>query len=152
MDKQNASIRPTSPQSASYQRHRRQKFWQILAPVIFSGLLVLAVVVLMILSITGVKTGIAVSQWADTSLIWMLLPVIFLAIIMSLILFVMIYGLARLLRILPSYTGLIQGYVRRYATVIGQGSQKVLTPIIKMKSYRAGMSAVFSSLFRRSGK
>lgn len=152
MDKQNTLISLKHSQSASLQRHKRQRFWQILVPVIFGGVLVLVVAVLMILSITGINTGIAVSQWADASVIWILLPMILFGIMASVILFGLIYGLVQLLRILPSYTGLVQSYVRRYTSMIGEGSLKVLAPIIKVKSYRAGLSAVFSSLFKRSGK
>ena len=67
----------------SYLRHRRQSTWQIFLPIIIGSLLVLAAAVLVFLPVVGVSTGVNSSQYADTSLVWLILPVLFLAVLIA---------------------------------------------------------------------
>lgn len=134
----------------SYQRHRRQSFWQIVAPILLIGLMVLVAVVFMILTISGVQTGIAVSQWSDLSIIWLLMPLIFPAVMVVILLFFMIYGIVKLRQILPVYTRLIQSYSLLFGLRVEQVSKRALSPVINLKSSLTGVGALFLSLFRRS--
>ena len=66
--------------SSSLQRHKKQRFWQIMAPILLGGLVTLAAAVLMVLALTGTVGGISLSQYADTSLVWLILPVLVLGV------------------------------------------------------------------------
>ncbi len=131
----------------SYRQHQRQIFWQVLLPVLLSALLVLASLVLLILTAAQGDPAGQLSGWADTSLIWLLLPVLGLGLIGILLLGGLIYLLARLLKTLPTYTALVQ---QNFA--IGEGwvkgiAARALHPVLTAKSYQAGAGQFFKSLF-----
>ena len=135
------------PKTASYQRHRRQSFWQIIAPVGFGTLLVLVILALVILRAVGTDAGGHVSQWADTSLIWLIPPVLLFALVLTLVLVEMIYLLARLLKIVPGFTFKVQYYVGLVSDYVDSFADKVAAPIIAVKSAGATVSALFGSIF-----
>ena len=135
------------PKTASYQRHRRQSFWQIIAPVGFGTLLVLVILALVILRAVGTDAGGQVSQWADTSLIWLIPPVLLFALVLTLVLVEMIYLLARLLKIVPGFTFKVQYYVGLVSDYVDSFADKVAAPIIAVKSGGATVSALFGSFF-----
>jgi len=135
------------PKTASYQRHRRQSFWQIIAPVGFGTLLVLVILALVILRTVGTDAGGQVSQWADTSLIWLILPALLFALLLTLILVGMIYLLARLLKIVPGYTYKVQYFIGQVPDYVESFADKLVAPIIAVKSAGATMSALFGSIF-----
>jgi hypothetical protein len=135
------------PKTASYQRHRRQSFWQIIAPVGFGTLLVLVILALVILRAVGTDAGGQVSQWADTSLIWLILPALLFALVLTLVLVGMIYLLARLLKIVPGFTYKVQYYVGLVSDYVDSFADKVAAPIIAVKSAGATVSALFGSIF-----
>jgi len=117
--------------SASYKRHQKQRFWQIIAPVIMGGLLLIAIAVLIILGVGGSSVG-DVSQWADLSLIWLSLPVLLLVLIATLVLFTMVYLLARLLKILPGYTRIANQYAGMIESQAKIWMNKIVNPIISI--------------------
>jgi hypothetical protein len=51
-----------------------------------------------------------VSQWADTSVIWLIAASLLFTLVLAVILILMIWLLARLLKILPEYTSKAQDY------------------------------------------
>jgi len=132
--------------STSLQRHKRQRFWQILAPIILGGLATLAAAVLMVLTLTGTVSGVNLSQTADTSLIWLILPVMVFGVFFTMLLLGLVYGLARLLNILPQYTFLVQQYAALIESKIKLWTRKGLEPIISVKSITAAVSAFFKNL------
>lgn len=134
----------------SYKRHQRQTFWQILIPILIVGFLVLAAGVVMVLSISGTDIGVDASQWADTSLIWMILPVLFFAVLMVILLLGLIYLFARLLSILPTYAALVQNYAKLISARVNHLMHKLTSPIITVESRKAGMHAFFEKIFSRS--
>ena len=79
------------------EKHRREVFWQITIPLVIALIIVIALAIL----IPVVGTHDSVSQWADVSLIWLIVPQMFLALITLLILIVLVYVLAGLLKVLP---------------------------------------------------
>ena len=133
--------------SPSFRRHQQQRFWQILTPIILGGLFTLAAAVLMVLSLTGTVSGINLSQTADTSLIWLILPVMVFGIFFTLLLFGLIYGMVRLLNILPQYTFLVQQYAALIEAKIKLWARKGMEPIISIKSISAVVGAFFKNLF-----
>lgn len=152
MDKQRSSLTVETQNQPSYQRHKKQRFWQILAPIGAGVLLVAAVMVLIILTATGGDPGAQVSGWADTSLIWLILPVLLVAVGVALLLFALVYLLARFLKILPSYISLVQNYATLAAVQVKYWSDKVVAPLITVKSSWAGISGLFGGPRGRSRK
>lgn len=136
-----------SQQSPSFRRHQKQRFWQILAPIILGGLITLAAAVLMVLTLTGTVSGINLSRIADTSLIWLIVPGMVFGIFFTVLLLGLVYLIARLLNILPQYTFLVQQYAALIEAKIRLWAKKGMTPIIKVKSTGAAVGAFFKNLF-----
>lgn len=136
----------------SYQRYQRQSFWQIIAPIGLMGLLALAGMVFMVLSISGTRTGISVSQWSDASIIWMLLPLIIPAVMILILIILIIYGVTKVIQAVPGYSRLIHAYIKLYGLRVDIATRKTLAPLINLKSIFAGAGRFFSALLGRSGR
>lgn len=134
----------------SLERHRREKIWQIQVPLIIGILLILAVGVIVVLTAARTSTGGAVSQWADTSAIWLILPVIMFAILGIMVLTGLIYLIARIIKILPSYADLVHGYAGQVAAKVSLVTRKIASPFIAVKSTRAGIKGFISALFGKT--
>lgn len=139
-------------QSPSYRRHQQQRFWQILTPIILGGLIILAAAVLMVLTLTGTVSGISLSQYADTSMIWLIMPVMVFGILITILLLGLIYLVARVLNILPHYTFMAQQYATLIEFKIKLWTKKALEPVIAVKSFNATVGAFFKNLFGRDKK
>ena len=147
MDTHTSPTTTEIPISKSYKRHVRQRFWQIIAPVGFGILLVLVILALVIRTAVGTEAGGPVSQWADTSVIWLSLPALLFSLVLVLILIGMIYLLAWLLKILPAYTHLVQHYMHQASGFITTWADKLVAPFISVKGFSASVSAFVGSLF-----
>lgn len=131
----------------SYRQHKRQSFWQILLPILLSFLVMLAGLAFLIVIAKGGDPIGKLSTWADTSLIWLLLPVMALGLAAVLLLGTMIYGLARLLKVLPTYTAMVQHYFSLAASWVKAMVEKLLNPGMKLRGYQAGIGHFFKSIF-----
>jgi heme/copper-type cytochrome/quinol oxidase subunit 2 len=58
----------------TYERHRKEVMWQILAPVIIGAVIILALAIL-----AATRTDAQVSKGADVSVIWMITPMLIVA-------------------------------------------------------------------------
>jgi hypothetical protein len=134
----------------SFHRHQRQKFWQILFPLILIGSIVLALVVMMILSVVGVPLGIDLRQSADVALIWVLIPNILLGFVFAMLLFALVFLIFRLVKFLPRLTSVLQDKTSAATSKTGQISNKLVQPLIKIKSIKAGAKAFFNAIKGRS--
>ena len=134
-------------QSPSLRQHKKQRFWQILAPILLGGLITLAAAVMMVLALTGTVTGLSLSQYADTSMIWLILPVMMFGIVFGVLLLGLVYGVARLLNVLPQYTFLIQQYAAVIEAKIKLWTKKAMDPVITAESIKAAAAAFFKNLF-----
>jgi hypothetical protein len=148
MDIHSSTLKSELNQSDSYQRHKKQCFWQILIPVGLAALLTLVMAVLIAQTPASTDLSVSVSQMADASLIYLVLPVLFFAVLATLFLLGLIYLVARLLKILPAYTLLVQQYASLVAEQLTYYLNKVVAPLIAIKGIQAGVGAFFSSLFR----
>lgn len=133
--------------NGSHVRHQKQRFWQILFPVLLFGLLLLGVCVLMILTVVGIETGVNLSQSADAALIWIILPMLAAAIVGAIILFFLIYGIARLLKVLPGYTFRVQEFFSAINYQVHIIADKLAAPTIGVKGVFAGIRTFFSKIF-----
>jgi len=145
-----SNLEPEPIKHVSYLRHRRQSVWQIWIPVMVASLLVLGAAVIMILPVTGVDTGVDGSQWADASLIWIILPLLFLAIVVTLLLIGLIILTAKILKLTPQYTVIGQHYAALISANVQFWSKRIVKPLIAIKGHLASMNALFTFLLGRS--
>ena len=136
----------------SYDQHKKQRFWQILFPIGLGILFVIGLAVLVALTVVNGGSSGEVSVWADTSMIWLSLPVLVFAVLMALILFALVYLLAKLLRIVPTYSSKAQYYADQVSSKVKLWSGKLIAPILKIKNISARISTVFSNRSRRLKK
>lgn len=138
--------------SESFRRHRRQSFWQIWVPLIIFTLVILGAAVLMVLTITGKNTGINLSQYGDTSLIWIFVPLILIALIIAAALVGLLIINGKILKHLPRYTHPVQKIFSQVSGKVESISKKMMTPIISIRSIGAGVDKALSSLLGRNKK
>ena len=134
MANQLPEVRPT------IRAHKRQVAWQILAPFLVMAVLIIAGAVL-------VTTGGAAraSTWADVSAIWLLIPALLVAFVFLAVLITIIYGMGKMLQIIPHYTGKAQGIFSR----ISSGTRRVADGTAKPFFWFKEAGAVVKSIFRR---
>ncbi len=150
MDTHNSKNETEIQKSHSYQRHQRQRFWQIFLPVALALLLILLIAIMIVMRAVETEPGEIVSQWADASLIWLIMPMLLFAIVAALVLVGLIYAFARLLNIVPDYTFLAQQYVALASAKIQLYADKLVEPIIAVRSVLATVNAFFEAAFGRS--
>ena len=117
--------------------YKTQLWLQIILPVALAFLLA-------ILAAAAIAQGGAAhtSQWASLSLIWMILPLLLLLLVFLVVLGAMIYGLARLLDILPRYTRLAQNYADILAAKTRRFADKAAAPVFFVEKTRAEARAL----------
>ncbi len=119
-------------------KHKRQLTWQILVPVIAAAVIIITAAVL------AVTLGSASNRVAaDVSVMWLILPVIFLSLIFLALLVGLIYGTFKLYGIIPTFTGKIQGFlysVEKVTHKVADGSAK---PFILFDEVGAAIKALF---------
>ena len=99
--------RPVSP---TVRAHKRQLVWQILVPMIVAVLLIAAVGALVIgAGAPHDRLG------ADVATIWLVAPLLGVAVGMLAFLCLVIYGMARLLQVIPRFSGKVQDVAGRIA-------------------------------------
>jgi len=134
----------------SFRQHKKQQGWQILFPVGLGIGIILILAVLIVLAAGGGDGALKTSGWADASLIWLILPILVFAIVITVILLALIFLLAQVMKIIPSYTTLLQNYGLIISKKAKLGSDKLVAPFIAIKCVNARVVAFFAGLFGRS--
>jgi len=120
--------------------HRREVFWQITFPFLIALIILLGLVAGVIFA--GYTNAGDVSRWADVSIMWLLLPVLVIAIILFLILSGVVYLITKLLAVLPGYARLVQDFFVLVQVRVKSISDKLVEPILKLHSFKAGADAL----------
>jgi len=128
-----------SPNPITQAEHHRQVRWQILLPLILGGVIV---IVLAVLATMGANPQVA--QWGNISAVFLILPLLLVLLVTLVILSLLVYLMARLLKILPSYTRLAQMYIDQFGSVIKRVSDRIASPVITGGSVSAGIGKIFS--------
>ncbi|GAB4455347.1 MAG: hypothetical protein OHK0041_19930 [Anaerolineales bacterium] len=129
------------PLHESYRNHRRQLFWQILLPIMLTALLCLGLIVL--INLAAFRNGGDVARWAAVSTIWIVIPIMIGLVIVLALLAGLVYLMAKLLRVTPTYTGLAQEYVHKAALYIKRGADAAVKPIFLIDGVGASIRAFF---------
>jgi hypothetical protein len=131
----------TQPQGnpLTQEAHRREVFWQITVPFAVSLMIILG---LSVWTVVSAVEGENVSLWADISLIFLILPTMFLALIPLIALGALAFGLIRFNIILPPYAHRAQKAFVRLGKLVRKGSDRVAEPIIRLRSAWAGVQVL----------
>jgi hypothetical protein len=121
------------PDRESIVKHRRQFYWNILFPVILASLLGLAAAIL--IGLATFQNGGDVARWAAISTIWLSIPAMLGNLILLALVGGSVYGLARLLKVTPHYTGLVQEYALYFNAKIVQWTDSIVEPVLKIKAW-----------------
>lgn len=140
------------PRRESLQRHRRQRFWQIQVPLIIAFLVVLTAAVVLVLTQTGRNKVTNLSQYGDTALIWIFVPLLLIALLIAVVMFGLVILNGKILRGLPRLTHPTQRIFSQISDKVGKLSRMMVRPIISIKSIGAGVSKAFSAMLGRSKK
>jgi hypothetical protein len=128
-------------ESPSLRRHRKQQFWQILFPILLFIALVLT---------TGgfvVAAGNSRARlWADISIIWLILPLLFLALLLLALLGSLVYLLIRLKRATPRLTGRVQNFFRKITAGTHRAADASVRPILWLKQAGAVLDTFLATL------
>ena len=133
-----------TPEHHSYQVHRKQVVTQVFLPIIIAGLLMIGAIVLV--SVAAFRNGGDAGRWAAVSTIWIILPIMLAGIIFLALLIGLIYLIARLLGILPVYTGMAQDYVYKARGCIIRAADMVVKPIIGLEVLIENVRAFFGRI------
>ena len=121
-----------------YRAHKQNVLWQILIPMFIVVALFATASVF-----TAMSPAETASQWADVSTIWLLIPVIIFALVNLLILAGLIYGLAKLLDITPTYTQKLYGLILLAKKKIESFADSAAKPIFMIEGFSASLRRVF---------
>ena len=136
MDTQNRSLH-LERNPKTHAEHRREAFWQITFPLVIGIPLLLAAVAVIIISATQPVTD--VGRWADVSLMWLILPSLFFALILLVLLIGFVYLISYLLRLIPHYALVVQLYFEAGKNKISQLSNLSIEPILRIRAIWAAM-------------
>ena len=139
----NHPVRPSETiQLIPAREHQRQSIWQVWFPFSLGIFLVLA---LAALTIIGANHGSsAVTKWSHLSSVIMLIPVLFIGMIILALLSAAIYGVAKGLKIIPTYSRLVQAYTQLISMTIQVKSDQFLQPVFTVRGWLAALIRFWS--------
>ena len=132
------------PVHASYLKHRKDLTWKIIFPVVLSTVLCIALIVL--INIVTFRDNGDVARWAAVSTIWIVIPIIIGLLIILALLGGLVYLMAILLNVTPTYTGLAQDYVNKAVMYIKRASEAIVKPVIQLNGVLASITAFFEKI------
>lgn len=134
----------TPPAHYSYLKHRKQVMQKIILPVVLSALVLVGIVVWV--SYATFSQGGDVGRWAAISTIWVIIPMLLGGLVVLAILGGLIYGMAKLLGVLPYYTGIAQDYVYIARGYIMRGADMAVKPILAINGWLETARAFFERI------
>ena len=117
---------------------------QIILPMVLTVILFIALIVL--ISIATFRDNGDVARWAAVSTIWIVIPIMIGLLIFLALLVGIVYLLARLLNITPTYTGLAQDYVHIAEGYIKRAAEAIIKPVLQLNGILAGITAFFEKI------
>ena len=114
-------------------------------PLGFFILIILAMAVGVVVSAAGASPEL--ERWQSMSLIMLIIPTLFAAVILLVFAAGFVYLMAKLLQVLPAYTQLAQAYAHLVATMARLWADRIASPAIKAQGLWAGWQALRRRLF-----
>ncbi len=121
----------------THAKHRREVRWQITLPFVIGILLCLALSVLSFFAGSGTA-----SVWADISLIWLIIPALFFALIALIILGGLAYAVYYVIKVLPPAMLKVQVFFTTIYAAVKRASDSAASPFIKAQGFAAGAKAL----------
>jgi len=128
---------------ATQRAHQREALWQISLPLVLGVLLVLAAAGGVVWAGTT-NTG-TVSKWADASLIWLITPLMVVALLFLGLLAGLVYVLTLGTRRLPFFMHRVQNFFRLISLWVRKAADGAVEPVLRTQS----VSAAWRALWRR---
>ena len=128
------------PVHESYRRYRKQRTSQIILPIVLAAILFVGMVVLV--NIATFRDNGDVGRWAAISTIWIVVPIGLAGLIFLALLGGLVYLMARLLGVTPTYTGRVQDFVHRLAIRIRRAADMAVKPVISVNGFGASLKAL----------
>jgi hypothetical protein len=128
--------------------HRKEVFWQITFPLILGIILILG---LSVWTIFGVVKGAWVSKGADISLIFLILPTMVIGLLIFAVIASLAYAVIWLINNTPTFTRQVQYKLVQVRDGVRKGSDKLVEPIIRMKSRMASLEVLKNKNKYRKG-
>jgi len=122
----------------SYVKHHQDVMRQIILPMAFVTILVVAVAVLV--AVATLQGGGDVAKWAAIATIWIIIPLMGLMLVTLVLAWGVVYLLVRLLKVAPRYTGIVQEYALRFNDQIMLWTDRIIQPIVKFKAWLSRFS------------
>jgi ABC-type dipeptide/oligopeptide/nickel transport system permease component len=130
-------IPPQLPEKnpVTWKAHSWQTFWQITLPILLCSLVAVGFAILA----AAFASPEADSQWADISLIFLLVPVMVTAIIFLVIFAGLVFAFLQALKALPPYARLVQDFFAKVEREVRVRSDQVVEPFMRVHSSAAGL-------------
>jgi hypothetical protein len=132
---------PSPAEHPSFQRHRRELRTKIIAPILVAVVVIAAVATLT--SVAAFGENSEVGRWAAISTIWIVIPFMAAGFVFLLIFAGLIYGMSRLLQVIPPYTGYAQKFVWRIQGYIKRAADMVVQPVLSLDGIMAMLKQLF---------
>jgi hypothetical protein len=107
----------------------------VLAALLFIGMIVLV-------NIATFRDHGDVGRWAAISTIWIVIPVCISGFIFLALLGGLVYLMARLLGVAPTYTGMAQDFVHKLAIRIRRAADMAVKPVFSVNGFGASLKAL----------
>ena len=121
----------------SYRKHKWQFVWQIIIPLVLA---------IMLAIVSGVyitnESADQISQRADISLIWLMIPLMCFSLIFLIVLVLLIYAIARVLKVLPTYTQRTQEIAKQVKHWVRKSSDAVVKPVLFFEGLLASLRLI----------
>lgn len=125
-------------ESSSLRDHKRQLAWQILIPFLAVTALIIAGAVLVTIGQSS-QTRL----WADVSIIWMIAPMLVFGLVLVSLMAILIYGMLKLIRILPRFSSRVQGWMSSLSSGTRKVADGTVKPVLWVSQCRAALKAFF---------
>ena len=127
------------PNPLTQRKHRKEVLWQITAPLVIGALLVLAAGVGVVYA--GASNTGPVDRWASISIIWLIIPMMVVALIFLAVTAGIAYGLMRLNSLLPIYSRQLQDLFVVIEARVRRAADAAVEPALRVRSAAAGLRA-----------
>lgn len=128
---------PPARNPVTHQKHRQEVLWQITLPL---GIGLLLTFLLMGLIVSASSSS--VDRWADISLIWLLLPLLFVALILLLLTGSLVLAVTWLLKKLPVWASQIDHYFIVVGLYTRLYSDKAVEPVLRVHAFWASLQNI----------
>ena len=123
----------------THKDHRREVFWQITLPLLIGAFLILGVVVW---TTVAAAQGGNVSQPADASLVFLLIPTMAMALVLLVIIAGFAYAVIWLNNNIPPYARQAQDFFVSARDIVRMVADKVVEPVLRIQSALAALRAL----------